>query len=351
MGLKILHSADWHMGSGLGSLSREQREFLRHEQLQLPGKIARLCRREECDLVLLAGDIFEGIPGKEVLGRVCEALAECGVPVLISPGNHDFCGPGSPWLEASLPDNVYVFTGELTSLSIPALDCRVYGAGYRSMDCPPLLENFQLGGTERYQIGLLHGDPVSGTSPCCPVTSGQIRRSGLDYLALGHIHKAGMTRQGKTLCAWPGCPMGRGWDETGEKGVCIVTLGQTAQIRFAGVDAPGFYDLEADISADPEAAVGALLPAAGNRNFYRITLTGQGPVNSGALEKQFSQFPNLSIRDRTEAPLDLWEEAGEDSFRGIYFGMLKRLAEQEPAAVLAAELSHRLLQGKEIRLP
>ncbi len=351
MGLKILHSADWHMGSAFGAFSPEQREFLRWEQLRIPEKIARLCCREKCDLVLLAGDIFEGIPSRDILECVRASLAACGVPVLISPGNHDFCAPGSPWLEETLPGNVHVFTGGLESVVLPELDCRVYGAGYQSMDCPGLMEQFQPTGEERYQIALLHGDPVSGTSPCCPITLGQIRRSGLTYLALGHIHKAGMLRQEGTLCAWPGCPMGRGWDETGEKGVCIVTMEDNARVSFVGLDAPAFYELDVEVSGDPEAAVEGVLPAAGNRDFYRITVTGWGEVNVASLKKRFSMFPNLILRDRTEDPVDLWEGAGEDSLRGVYFGMLQEMAGENPAAFRAAEISRRILMGREVRLP
>ena len=39
MGLRILHSADWHMGSAFASFSAEQRRLLQRQQLELPGKI------------------------------------------------------------------------------------------------------------------------------------------------------------------------------------------------------------------------------------------------------------------------------------------------------------------------
>ena len=99
MGLRILHTADWHMDAPFVSFSEAQRSFLRRQQLALPEKIAEICRREQCDLVLLAGDIFDGIPSREAVDRVRNALADCAVPVFVSPGNHDFCGVGCPWLK------------------------------------------------------------------------------------------------------------------------------------------------------------------------------------------------------------------------------------------------------------
>ena len=351
MGLRILHTADWHMDAPLTSFSEERREVLRRAQLAIPEKTAQLCRQENCDLVLLAGDVFDGIPGREAVEAVKRGLAECGVPVFVSPGNHDFCGAGSPWLEETWPDNVTVFTGELTSVAIPDRNCRVYGAGYQSMDCGALLEGFHAEGEETYRIGLLHSDPVTAGSPYCPITAGQVRTSGLSYLALGHIHKAGSFRAGATLCGWPGCPMGRGWDETGEKGVYLVTLEEEAELQFLPLDGPRFYELEADVTDGAEGALDALLPAGESRDFFRITLTGQADMDVQALEKQYDRIPNLFLRDRTEPVADLWEEADSDTFRGVYFRLLRQQAEENPRAVLAAEISRKILAGREVRLP
>lgn len=351
MGLKILHTADWHIDAPFASFSEEQRAFLHREQLKLPGKIAEACRSEGCDLMLLAGDIFDGIPSRDAVDAVKQGLKECGVPVFVSPGNHDFCGAGSPWLEEGWPENVTVFTGGLTSMAIPELDCRVYGAGYQSMDCPPLLEAFHVRGSERWKIAVIHGDPVTTASPYCPVTAAQVQSSGLDYLALGHIHKAGSFQSGRTLCGWPGCPMGRGWDETGEKGLYLVTLEEEAKIRFLPLDCPGFYALEADVSDSAETVLDQLLPAGENSGFFRITLTGQVSVDMEALKKRYVRLPNLFLRDRTEPEEDLWEEADSDTFRGIYFRLLQQQAETDPKAVLAAEISRKILAGREVRLP
>ena len=351
MGLKILHSADWHLDSAFVSFTEEQRAYLRQAQRQIPGKIARLVRQEGCDLVLLAGDLFDGEATRESIELVRQALKDCCVPVFISPGNHDFCTDGSPWLEESWPENVHVFTGALEAVAVPELDCRIYGAGYQNMDCPPLLEDFHAEGMEKYQIAVLHGDPTVSNSPYCPITAAQVRNSGLDYLALGHIHKAGGFRAGATLCAWPGCPMGRGWDETGEKGLCIVTLEDTAELRSVTMDTIRFLEEALDIGADAAGALEGYLPGAGSEDFYRISLTGCGTADVEALKRQFAAFPNLELRDNTEAPVDLWADAGEDTLRGVYFRLLREISEEDPNALLAAELSRKLLEGREVRLP
>ena len=109
MGLKILHSADWHLDSPFAGFTQSQREYLKSELRKVPGKVAEVCIRENCDLVLLSGDIFDGPYSRESARLAAEAMARCGVPVLIAPGNHDYLASGSPWLEAKWPDNVYIF--------------------------------------------------------------------------------------------------------------------------------------------------------------------------------------------------------------------------------------------------
>jgi len=345
MGLKLLHSADWHLGTAFSSFREEQRQLLRQAQRRLPGLFAELVRREHCDLVLLSGDLTEGRVSREWAELLQSAFREMGVPVFIAPGNHDFCSPGSLWQSEVWPENVHIFTGGLESVVLPGLDCRVYGAGYRSMDCPPLLENFRAEGQERWCVGVLHGDPLVRHSPCCPVTKAQVRDSGLDYLALGHIHKAGAFTAGSTLCAWPGCPMGRGWDETGEKGAYIVTLEDTAAIQWTALPLPRFYDLQVPSEESPD---GYLPPVAGE-DFYRVSITGSGAVDLRELEKRFEYLPNLEFRDRTRPEEDLWATAGTDSFRGVYFDLLRR--SEDPARELAAKLSRQLLAGEEVPLP
>ena len=351
MGLKILHSADWHMDSPFAGFDQARCRYLKEEQKKIPEKIVRLVRQENCDLVLLSGDIFDNTDSRESVDIVRRALEECAVPVFISPGNHDCLSLGSPWLTEKWPENVHIFGEGLTSVALKNLDCRIYGAGYRSMDCPALLDNFRASGEERYQIAVLHGDPMRLHSPYCPVTSAQVRDSGLHYLALGHIHKSGSFRARESLCGWPGAPMGRGYDETREKGVYIVELGEKTDFRFVSLDTPRFYDLEADSVKTLEEQ----LPPVESRNFYRVTLTGTGEEPLWELKKRFAYLPNLELIDRREMQTPIWERADEDTLEGTYFRLLQALRQEaspelEEQIRMAAEISARILEGKEVVL-
>ena len=356
--MKILHSADWHLDSPMGGFSEEQAKFLRAELLQVPDRVVTLCKSENCDLLLLAGDLFDGQYTKESLLTVKSALEEVKIPVFISPGNHDFCRPDSPYLTESWPENVHIFThAAIESVTLQDLDCTVYGAGYEAMDCPGLLKDFQANGLGKWHIGLLHSDPTQSSTPYCPITTAQVLDSGLDYLALGHIHKGGSFRAGETLCVWPGCPMGRGMDETGVKGVLVVELEDTVSARFLPLNTPRFFDEAVDVGEDAVEAVAAILPPLDTNDTYRITLTGySAPIDTAAIAAAFPHVRNLEIRDRTVPEIDLWSGLEEDSLEGVYFRMLHDAMDSSSETLqrhlkLAAKISRQILDGQEVTLP
>ena len=347
--MKILHSADWHLDAPL----QGQPESLRQALAGVPGQILELVQSEGCDLVLLSGDLFDGAYAPHTYRNLYNILEQMAVPVFITPGNHDFCGIDSPWIRELWPENVHIFKDNtIASAVVPALDARVYGAAFTGADCSALLQNFRAACPEKYAIGIFHGDPTQVDSPYNPITKAQVENSNLAYLALGHIHKGDSFRVGRTLCAWPGCPMGRGYDEDGEKGVYIVTLDETARAEFRPLQTPRFYDLQ----VTPE-KIGEILPPVGNANYYRITLVGECEApDLPALQKAYAQFPNLQFRDKTVRPIDVWGNSGEDSFEGLYFSLLRQAMDAAPdeekdEIFLAAEISRRLLEGQEVVLP
>ena len=356
--MKILHSADWHLDTAFSGKNEEQAHMLRQELGKIPEKIAALTKKENCDLLLLSGDLFDGAYTKDSFRKVYNALADVKIPVFIAPGNHDFCQPDSPYQRETWPENVYIFDYPgMETVEIPGLDCTVYGAGYTAMDCPGLLENFRATGKGKWHIGVLHGDATNANSNYCPVTPQQVRLSGLHYLALGHIHKGESFRAGDTLCAWPGCPMGRGYDETGAKGVLLIELADTVTEKFLPLDGPKFFDEEVDVGADPKQALENIMPAVATEDFYRVTLVGySNHLDVESLKRDFSHIRNLELRDKTIPEQDLWQTAGEDSLEGMYFSILQGGLDTESEILqqrikLAAQISRQILDGQEVVLP
>ncbi len=359
--IKLLHTADLHLGSRFRTFPPAQAAVMVSRQEVMLRRLVELCRRESCDLVLVAGDVFEGgAVDKTLVRAAARCFGDMGVPVFISPGNHDHLGLSSPYDQVAWPENVHIFrTPRLESVTLERLELTLWGAGYTTMDCPPLLENFRARSNTKYRLALLHGDAVMTASPYCPVTREQVAASGLHYLALGHIHKAGGFTSGQTLCAWPGCPMGRGFHECGTKGALVVTLdGDDPEPRFFDLGLGQFRELTVTVGQEPETDILRALGEDTQEEGYRITLTGQRePVDTEKLHDALKdRFFMLELSDETQPPADLWASAGEDTLEGLYFGLLRRAMENageedRQILTLAARLSRRLLDGQEVKLP
>ncbi len=356
--MKLLHAADFHLDSPFRALRPEQAQRRREEQRELLQTLAALCRKEQCQLVLLSGDLFDS---KEVSRQSLDALKamaeEMTVPVCIAPGNHDFYCETSPYARESWPENVHIFTEETPdSIVFPGLNCRVWGAAFRQMDCPPL-ENFHAAGEEIYQIMALHGDPLSNGSFSRFVSKAAIAASGLSYLGLGHVHRTGSIKAGRTLCAWPGCLMGRGFDETGEKGALVVTLEASVSAKFCPLPGRRYETLSVEAGDNPMEAILSALPVDTRQDIYRITLRGAGQVALPELQAALQdRFFDLTILDETTAPKNLWEAEAQDSLEGLYFRLLHKAMEEAEGddkrqLRLAASLGRRFLDGEEVQLP
>ena len=133
--------------------------------------------------------------------------------------------------------------------------------------------------------------------------------------------------------------------------MCITALEETAETRFYPLNTVRFYDLEVDVSEGAETVLDKMLPAADPENYYRVTLNGTAQTDMDALYCRYTGVNNLFLRDRTVPGENLWEDVGMDTFRGVYFGMLRAQAEEDPSAVLAAEISRKILSGREVVLP
>ena len=303
--IKFLHAADLHLDSTFAALDPRQAALRRQEQRRLVTELCRLCRENECDLLLLSGDLFDGRRVYlDTLDTLRDELSECGAQVFIAPGNHDPIGPTSPYLTQAWPENVHIFTNagiEAILLREPA--CVVYGAAFTSPSMPPLLRGFRVPEENKDYVNfmVLHGDAAQADSPYNPITKEEIAQSGLTYLALGHTHLRGAPETaGGTVYAWPGCPMGRGFDETGVKGVYLGTAdGGSVELRFVPLSVRRYEILFVEAGEDPYAAILEAIPENCAEDIYRIVLTGESEgVDIPALEAALGdRFYALQLRD------------------------------------------------------
>ena len=338
--LKLIHGADFHLDAPFAALPADKARQRRAEQRELLGRLADLAEGEGARLVLLSGDLLDGGETyQETVEALARTLGELRVPVFIAPGNHDWYGPRSPYAGTVWPDNVHIFTsGQLEAVELPELGCVVHGAAFTApqADRSPLA-GFSAPRDGRIHLMALHGE-VGLQGRYGPVDPADIAASSLAYLALGHIHAcSGLQRTGETFWAYPGCPEGRGFDETGEKGVLAVTVadGGAVSARLVPLARRRYEIVEADVTGaeSAETALRSVLPAAPSEDCCRIVLTGRRDFPAPdlaaltALAEPF--YFSVSLRDRTAEKRDLWVRAGEDSLTGLTLRALEALEGEE----------------------
>ena len=179
--IKFLHTADLHLDAPFAALSPEQAAARRQEQRELLTELAEVANTHDCDLVLLAGDLFDSAGASdETLLALRRALASIRAPVFISPGNHDCLLPGSAYLTERWPENVHIFkTDAIEAVELPEKQLRVYGAGFTARHERPLLEGFRAKADGWTNLMVLHGDATQAASPYNPITPEQLAASGL----------------------------------------------------------------------------------------------------------------------------------------------------------------------------
>ena len=236
--MRVLHAADFHLDSAFGALTAEQARQRRAESRRSPERLVEWANDHGVQLLLLAGDLFDGgeLRG-DTAPLLARALGAFRGRVVIAPGNHDPYTADGPYARTLWPDNVHVFTEDrMQAVTFPELGCTVYGAAFTAPEIPEdhVLAGFTAPEDGLVHIGLLHGDVTGGDSRYRPLTTASIAASGLDYLALGHVHSCtGVVRAGRVAYGYCGCPEGRGFDELGDKGFLYGDIGPgTAELRF-----------------------------------------------------------------------------------------------------------------------
>lgn len=333
MMFKFIHAADLHLDSAFTALPPGRAVERRRESRELAFRLADYVNSHAIQLVLLAGDLFDSAaPYRETGEALAEALGRMNAHVFAAPGNHDWYGPGSPWVTVKWPENVHIFRENvMTAADLPELGAVVHGAAFTGPEqAGSLLEDFAAPEDGKIHIGLLHGEVDPADQRYNPIRREEIASSGLRYLALGHIHKRAEPKQyGQTLCAWPGCPEGRGFDELGEKGFYEGAFdGGKVSLSFVPFAQRRYEILDIDVTGrSPRSAVEAVLPKDTENDLYRIRLTGEtgeGGSDPKALETALAgRFYALEVQDHTRIAADVWARAGEDSLRGLFLRELR----------------------------
>lgn len=244
--VRYIHAADLHLDAAFRGISREASGSqiaarLRSATFTALERLFVLCEKEKPDFLVIAGDIYNeedhSIKAQMALRDGCERLAACGVRVFLAHGNHD---PLSSRLQAlHWPDNTVIFGDSVESHIVyrdnapvavvhgishaTARESRNLATAFSRLS-PEAAEGAAQGAASCFQMGVLHCtlDSMAHADRYAPCTLDDLKATGLDAWALGHVHER------RTVCespfaAYPGNIQGLHIHEAGARGCLLVT--------------------------------------------------------------------------------------------------------------------------------
>ena len=370
--VRFVHAADLHLGApfqGVDASDARVRAALLASTYEALDRMVALCLSEKVDFLLIAGDVHnsreKSWPAQFRFQAAMERLAEAGIPVYISRGNHD---PADGWSAGlRMPGTVrYFSTSEVEAIVVERDGepiCTLHGRGYeRAAEKRDFASAYRRSPGDRIAIGVLHTNVGNRADfeDYAPASMETLRSAGMDYWALGHIHKP------EVLCASPaivyaGSPQGLNPKEDGLHGCYLVEVdGSCATPEFRPLCSVAWARRSADASAcagvdDVRGLVRRLCDdvrgdADGRPAIIRIEVTGRSDahetlVSGTALadlladlrEEQLAAYPWVwidRISDRTAASLDIDSYRGSQDFTGDLVRLVDEIA-ADPDAVTA----------------
>lgn len=348
--VKILHCADIHIGAaesflGTRSDSRQAETLITFE------KIINLAKENSVDVLLIAGDLFNSNTiEKTFVDRVFECFeAVPDIKIVYAAGNHDPLNSESPFKKYALPENLFVLDTKDCYVEFADLNTRVYGKSFKEvyMKGEP---HFSITPDTNYiNLMCIHGELRSDLgSDYNSITGDFIENSGMDYIALGHVHKrTDIGKIGDTYLSYCGCPEGQGFDELGEKGIYLGEISKgSCNLQFVptakrmhnaeSIDISGLLTSN-EIASHIIETVKQKYPDNFADNLYKIVLTGYVDETADISVPEITSRLNAAVyfakvKNKTEIKLDFVSLSQEKTLKGVFVkNMLAKIESADEA--------------------
>jgi DNA repair exonuclease SbcCD nuclease subunit len=233
--LKILHTADWHLGRDFPSFAEEDQSKLTRARIDAVDQLLGVAESFAVNAVLCAGDLFDDPAPAEIWWRELLRLFERrnwrDRPVFLLPGNHDPLQPESVWAEGhsfrrGLPSWVHVVDRDNYEFPLSE-EAVLYGTPCRSQagadDLASRLPRREPG-DRRIRIGLVHGQTfdIAGHQTNFPIAADAAEQRGLSYLAIGDTHAFRELPPKTSPAVYPGAPEATSFGEKDAGFVAVV---------------------------------------------------------------------------------------------------------------------------------
>ena len=346
--LKFLQLSDLHLdrsfSGGKLKLPFDKAEQRRRELREILAKAIETARSENVEVILIPGDLWEEEElSPDTVQFTLERLGTAGIPVIITPGNHDYFAPASHYsnniikahFSREWPLNVTIFTEyELSTITVPGLDdVAVTGLAYHSnlaVQGRKLAEKV-IRANASIHIALIHGSRDDAIPPgkmrTLPFSEAELLAQPFDYTAIGHYHRRSEFKDAsdRFRAAYAGSTAALSIEEEGEHGALIGTVRTGGilfdELKFRRLDNRQIHAIQLDVSGlqhvhAVETRIKSLLIEKGTspNDMIYIELTGTYPQgNRIALGDDFIRGLGWHCRVDASGLLQEWSSATPDS--------------------------------------
>lgn len=249
--IKFLHCADIHFDAPFTSLGADSGKSSdrRHDLKQTLTSIVDIAIKEQVDLLLICGDLYEhNYVKKSTIRFINDQFKRIpDVGIIIIPGNHDPYIANSYYKNFIWTDNVHILTEEEPFFKLEKLNVYIYGHGL-----------YDMWSVDKDSVNFLmiHGtlDMNIGNNAYNPVTSAQLTDIDMDYIAFGHFHNRFEAQGANHNIFNPGSPEPLGFDEPGTHGVLLGTINKYSnghvdlKVKFIELNRKTYLSIDIDIS-------------------------------------------------------------------------------------------------------
>ncbi len=283
---RFVHCADLHLGSRFRGIELSDPVEAERMRRSIFESFSRIVDRavSDADAMIISGDSFDETTITPMTRMfLVDELRRFGKPVFMVKGNHD---PLTNWDDAiPYPDNVHLFGTDPENIPIPGIDgAEVVGVSFNGWKEERNLPSMMHGTPGLFSIGCVHCDvdSIDSEYSYSPCRSTDLLGRGIDYWALGHIHKRSLMRRDPYV-VYPGNIQGRHFKESGEKGAYLVTVrdGHVSDVEFFATQSIVWMDITMDITdmETLEDIVSFLESQSVRGNLLRITFKGSGSLD------------------------------------------------------------------------
>lgn len=341
--MKILHTADWHIGKVLHKYSLEEEMLLYFDWL------IALIKEETIDVLLVSGDIFDlanpGAKDREIYYKLLSRLIPLDIQIVITGGNHDGIGVINAPKELLTTLNISVIGGAKENLKDELIEIKDdQGATALVIAAVPFLRDRDLRSlqkdkqyesramaikdgiaqhyaqlaklcAENYKgipsiaMGHLFAKGVSSSDSEREIHIGNaaavestIFPEHFDYIALGHIHRPQIISKNEFI-RYSGSPISLSFSEKEDKkGVLVIELKEGKFIAPKFIHIPKQRELK-KLSGDHHAVREKLkeykhklnLPSLIEIEFLEDEYSSLRLAENASLVSEYQDDPNLII--------------------------------------------------------